>query len=386
MLSNKPAFRWIHNLMQDLNTEISCIKLGTVHVIAVTSPELSREFLKKQDAVFDSQPDAISARITSDGYLTLALSPSGDQWAKMRRVMRSGVLSNAVFQRLHEKRREEADHLVRYVYKQCKNPDSNGSVNVRDAARHYCGNMIRKMVFGERFFGSGMADGGAGVEEREHVDGLFAILSCLYGFAIADFLPWLEVLDLDGHKKKITNAIKNVRRYQDPEIEKRIEMWEKGLKIEWALAEIDILAKASKNWIECVPHVSSKDTVVCGYFIPKGSQVLLSRPGLGRNPRVWDEPLRFRPERHVHDEDSVVVLTDPELHMLSFSTGRRGCPGVVLGSTLSTMLLARLIQCFAWKPPLSTNTIDLAKSENDLALAKPLIAHALPRLNSQIYL
>ncbi|KAG6400037.1 hypothetical protein SASPL_141576 [Salvia splendens] len=191
--------------------------------------------------------------------------------------------------------------------------------------------------------------------------------------------------------------------------------------VEWALAEIDILAKASEeldrvvgkdrlvqefdlpklNYVmTClkesfrihplapfnVPHVSSKDTVVCGYFIPKGSQVLLSRPGLGRNPRVWDEPLRFRPERHVHDEDSVDVLTDPELHMLSFSTGRRGCPGVVLGSTLSTMLLARLIQCFAWRPPLSTNTIDLAESENDLALAKPLIAHAVPRLNSQIYL
>ncbi|KAG6400078.1 hypothetical protein SASPL_141566 [Salvia splendens] len=92
---------------------------------------------------------------------------------------------------------------------------------------------------------------------------------------------------------------------------------------EWALAEIDILAKASENWIECGVWV----------LYPKGSQVLLSRPGLGRNPRVWDEPLRFRPKRHVHDEDSVVVLTDPELHMLSFSTGRRGCPGVVLGST-----------------------------------------------------
>ncbi|XP_047964763.1 isoleucine N-monooxygenase 1-like isoform X2 [Salvia hispanica] len=440
MLSNKPAFRWIHNLMQELNTEISCIKLGSVHVIAVTSPELSREFLKKQDAIFDSRPDAMSARITSDGYLTLALSPSGDQWAKMRRVMKSGVLANTVFQRLHKKRREEADHLVRYVYKQCKNPDTNGSVNVRDAARHYCGNVIRKMVFSKRFFGSGMADGGPGIEEREHVDGLFAILSCLYGFAIAEFLPWLEVLDLDGHKKKITNAIKNVRSYQDPEIDKRMEMWEKGLKseeddildllinlkksinepllsiweikaliveimietvdnpsnaVEWALAEMinqpDIVAKACEELDQVVapfnvPHVSSKDTVVGGYFIPKGSHVLLSRPGLGRNPRVWDEPLRFRPERHIHDEASEVVLADPELHMLSFSTGRRGCPGIVLGSTISTMLLARLIQCFAWRPPLSANAIDLAESGNDLALAKPVIAHAMPRLNSQIYL
>ena len=37
-----------------------------------------------------------------------------------------------------------------------------------------------------------------------------------------------------------------------------------------------------------VPHVSISDAVVGNYFIPKGSHVLLSRQGLGRNPKVWD--------------------------------------------------------------------------------------------------
>ncbi|CAK9143279.1 unnamed protein product, partial [Ilex paraguariensis] len=52
MLSNKPYPPWIHNLMDEMNTEIACIRLGNVHVITVTSPELGREFLKNQDAIF----------------------------------------------------------------------------------------------------------------------------------------------------------------------------------------------------------------------------------------------------------------------------------------------------------------------------------------------
>ncbi|KAK8654049.1 hypothetical protein V6N13_128029 [Hibiscus sabdariffa] len=43
------------------------------------------------------------------------------------------------------------------------------------------------------------------------------------------------------------------------------------------------------------PHVSLTDTTVAGYFIPNGSHVILSRLGLGRNPRVWDEPNEFKP-------------------------------------------------------------------------------------------
>ncbi|XP_047953761.1 tryptophan N-monooxygenase CYP79A68-like [Salvia hispanica] len=470
MLWKKPAFRWIHNVMKQLNTEIACIKLGRVHVIAVTSPELSIEFLKKHDSVFASRPDVSSARLASDGYLAVAISPSGDQWKKMRRVMVSEVLTNNVFERLHTKRCEEADHLVRYVYNQCMNPHKSGVMNVRDATRHYCSNVIRKMVFSQRFFGLGMEDGGPGIEEREHVDGLFTILSCLYGFAIADYVPWLEVFDLDGNKKMITNAIKNVRKYQDQEIEKRMEMRKLGLKsdendildilinlknsqnepllsireikavilemmlaiidnpsnaVEWTMAEMinqsDILVKACEeldrvvgknrlvqesdlsklNYIKAclkesfrlhpvspfnMPHISSKNIIVGGYFIPKGSHVALSRPGLGRNPRIWDEPLRFKPERHIVDEVSNVLLVDHDLRILSFSTGRRGCPALELGSTITTMLLARLIQGFSWKQPLDANTIDLVESVHDLSLAKPLIAHAVPRLDSQIYI
>ncbi|KAI9118169.1 hypothetical protein K1719_010501 [Acacia pycnantha] len=45
-----------------------------------------------------------------------------------------------------------------------------------------------------------------------------------------------------------------------------------------------------------IPHVAVRDTVVSNYFIPKSNHVLLSREGLRRNPKVWEEPLKFKPE------------------------------------------------------------------------------------------
>ena len=85
MLLNRPTFRWVHKLMEQFNTPIICIRLGpSTHVIAVSCPILACEFLKKQDTVFASRPDILSAYLIGDGYRTAAMSPFGDQWRKMR--------------------------------------------------------------------------------------------------------------------------------------------------------------------------------------------------------------------------------------------------------------------------------------------------------------
>ncbi|GJV57118.1 valine N-monooxygenase 1-like protein [Tanacetum coccineum] len=133
-----------------------------------------------------------------------------------------------------------------------------------------------------------------------------------------------------------------------------------------------------------LPHVSTEDTTVSGYFIPKGSHILLSRTGLGRNPKVWDDPLTYNPDRHMNDGNEV-VLTDPDLNMISFSTGRRGCPGVVFGTTMTVMLLARLVQGFTWEMPPGGTQVDLKENLQNLWKAKPLFALVRPRLPHHLY-
>ncbi|GMN70559.1 hypothetical protein TIFTF001_039599 [Ficus carica] len=132
-----------------------------------------------------------------------------------------------------------------------------------------------------------------------------------------------------------------------------------------------------------LPHVSSSDCIVSGYFIPKGSSVLLGRLGLGRNPAVWDDPMLFDPERHLSERH--VDLAETELRFISFTRGRRGCVGGVLGTNLTVMLLGRLLQGFNWNVPEGLDKIDLSCEADSLLKATPLFAHAKPRLNPSVY-
>ncbi|GAY65517.1 hypothetical protein CUMW_241740 [Citrus unshiu] len=421
----KPAFNWIHDVMKELNTDIACIRLGNVHIIPVTSPKIALEVLKDNDSTFATRPLTMGTEYSSRGFLSIAVVPLGQQWKKMRKVVASHVLCSARLHSLLFKRREEADNLVRFVYNQCCKSGSGSVVNVRHAARQYCGNVMRNMMFNRRYFGEGIEDGGPGFEEEEHVESLFIVLQHLYSFTLSDYLPWMRVFDLEGHEKLISDAIRTVSKYHDPIIEERIQQrshhhgnYKKGSDDHQDLLDAlisakdetgrpslsvdEIQAQCMLNYVKAclrealrlhpvapfnLPHVSTRDATIAGYFIPKGSHVLLSRLGLGRNPNVWKDPLKFMPERHIGstDHDLQVELTEPKLRFVSFGRGRRGCMGVALGSEMSVILLARLLQGFDWSLPSHEEKIDLAESKYDLLMAEPMHARAKPRLAAELY-
>ncbi|CAH2058453.1 unnamed protein product [Thlaspi arvense] len=137
------------------------------------------------------------------------------------------------------------------------------------------------------------------------------------------------------------------------------------------------------------PHVAREDTTLAGYFVPKGSQILVSRLGLGENPKIWDEPDAYKPERHLNDEyarDSTgVTLMEPDMRLVIFSTGRRVCAGTKIGASMTIMLLARLLQGFEWALPCGTSKIELVPAKSNLFMAKPLVASVKPRLAPHMY-
>jgi len=99
--------------MSELNNEIACTRLGNIHVISISSPEIACEFLKKQDFVFASRPITWSSEYVTCGYLSATLTPYGEQWMKMKKIINSELISPVRHKWLQGKKVEEADNLVR---------------------------------------------------------------------------------------------------------------------------------------------------------------------------------------------------------------------------------------------------------------------------------
>ncbi|CAA7019697.1 unnamed protein product [Microthlaspi erraticum] len=134
------------------------------------------------------------------------------------------------------------------------------------------------------------------------------------------------------------------------------------------------------------PHGAREDTTLAGYFVPKGSQIIVSRYGLGRNPKIWEEPEVFKPERHLDARDSTVVnLLEPDMRFVTFSAGRRTCAGTKIGTSMTIMLIARLLQGFEWTLPPGKSQIELVPAQTNLFMAKPLVASVKPRLAPSLY-
>lgn len=114
-----------------------------------------------------------------------------------------------------------------------------------------------------------------------------------------------------------------------------------------------------------VPHISSNDCTVGGFDIPCGTMLLPNVWAIHRDPKVWDNPTSFRPERFENGESHTYTF-------LPFGVGRRQCPGVALANRVLTLCLAALIQCFEWER-VSEELVDLSEGEGlTMPKKKPL--------------
>jgi len=73
-----------------------------------------------------------------------------------------------------------------------------------------------------------------------------------------------------------------------------------------------------------VPHATTQDDVYDGYFIPKGTTVMVNQWALSRDEASFPEAERFDPSRHLTNDGQ---LKEPLLNHFAFGHGRRICPG-----------------------------------------------------------
>ncbi|XP_002120711.5 cytochrome P450 2U1-like [Ciona intestinalis] len=95
-----------------------------------------------------------------------------------------------------------------------------------------------------------------------------------------------------------------------------------------------------------VPHKITNDVQVEGWSIPKGTWLVCNLWAVHNDPDVWDEPSKFKPERHLDEKGNFVQSK----HVIPFSVGPRHCLGEQLARMEIFIFLVSMVQKFEFLP------------------------------------
>ena len=100
-----------------------------------------------------------------------------------------------------------------------------------------------------------------------------------------------------------------------------------------------------------VPHKASQDTEIGGYRIPAGAQVLGNVYSIHHDPRYWDSPHEFIPERFLPQADGAMPAAFASPSYIPFGTGHRRCPGRRFAETTVWLHITRMLHKLRLETP-----------------------------------
>ncbi|KAM1553555.1 hypothetical protein EV2_006545 [Malus domestica] len=125
-----------------------------------------------------------------------------------------------------------------------------------------------------------------------------------------------------------------------------------------SLPYIQAIIKETLRLHPPVPMIPRKSVQKCNignYVIPENTMLFVNAWAIGRDPKYWENPLHFYPERFLAplsgggDGARALDLRGQHFQLLPFGTGRRICPGINLALQMLPALLGAMVQCFGWK-------------------------------------
>ncbi|CAF2094460.1 unnamed protein product [Brassica napus] len=150
----------------------------------------------------------------------------------------------------------------------------------------------------------------------------------------------------------MTELLRNPEKMVRAQSEIRQVIGENGVVQESDISKLSYLLAIVKETLRLhppaplIPRKSESDVQIFGFFVPKNSQVLVNVWAMGRDSNVWENPMKFEPERFLLRE---IDVRGKDFELLPFGSGRRMCPGISMSLKTTPMVLASLLYSFDWK-------------------------------------
>jgi cytochrome P450 len=114
-------------------------------------------------------------------------------------------------------------------------------------------------------------------------------------------------------------------------------------------------------------------------------QILFNLYGVNMDPKAWEEPLKWNPDRFAADAKKVDWVRD--MRLMPFGGGKRMCQGITQVFYVVPMQIATYLLHFEWtEPPLTPEERSAAEDTKILTTHKlhPLKAIGKPRVGSPL--
>uniref|UniRef100_A0A8C3C825 Cytochrome P450 n=1 Tax=Cairina moschata TaxID=8855 RepID=A0A8C3C825_CAIMO len=171
-------------------------------------------------------------------------------------------------------------------------------------------------------------------------------------------------------QKKVQDEIEQVLGSNPPRTEHRTQM-------PYTDAVIHEIQRFANILPLSLPHETTEDVTLKGYFIPKGTYIIPLLISVLQDKSQWEKPEMFYPE-HFLDSKGKFVKKDA---FMPFSAGRRICAGETLAKMELFLFFTSLLQRFTFHPPpgVSASDLDLNPAISFNIIPKPYKICAVAR-------
>ncbi|KAG9467512.1 hypothetical protein GDO78_014829 [Eleutherodactylus coqui] len=185
-------------------------------------------------------------------------------------------------------------------------------------------------------------------ERYFHNDNLVMLVSNLFSAGLettSTTLRWglLLMMRYPEIQKNVQKEIEQIIGLRRPQIEHRKQM-------PYTDAVIHEIQRFGNIVPAVAPHATTQNMMFRGYFLPKGTEVLLSLSSVLKDKKYFEKPDEFYPE-HFLDSQGHFVKNEA---FLPFSAGKRRCAAEILAKAELFLFFTRLMQNFTFKAPPDT--------------------------------
>ncbi|CAL4988575.1 unnamed protein product [Urochloa decumbens] len=388
-----------HHIVRELSRRhgpLMFLKFGKIPVVVASSREAAMEVMKTHDAVFSTRPQTVVAKVITKQAQALAITPYGDHWRQLRKIYVHDLLSTQRVRSFKAIREEEVARLIRAV-----SSDPAPLVNLSELLAAHVADTTVHAILGVDVYQEGMFSFldsivrdhvARRLDEEDFREGLLDILLRIHRegstrtalpltmntikavifdlFAAgsetaAVTLQW-AMAELMQNPTVMSKAQAEVREAFGSEMKVAEEGISNLTYLQWVIKETLRLHPPGPLLI---PRECLQNCKVMNYDVPKGTMLIVNAWAISRDPRYWDEPETFKPERFEHDTRE---YKGNHFEFTPFGAGRRICPGMSFAIADVELALANLLFYFDWSLPqgVSPGQMDMTESAGITARRK----------------